>query len=170
MKRRAVCRDVAYIVVAAVVVACGSGSSGGSGGVNGVGSATVTGPVQGKAFAPMDAVAYSPGSISIVDFAGLCAHGLSDAKAGATYIYITLDNGFQVGTTQVGTTLDVRDEVWDSQCNSVDHIAGSGSVTLTSVDSSGVQGTFDVTVALDGHLTGSFSAAMCTMPGNTACK
>lgn len=125
MKRRFVLRDLVCFGLCAAAVGCGSGSGsgGGGGGVNGVGSATVMGSVQGNAFTPMDAVAYQPGSITIVDFGGLCAHGLSDARAGATYIYISLDNGFQVGTTQVGTTLDVRDVVWDSQCNSVSHVA-----------------------------------------------
>lgn len=173
------------IVVAVLAVSCGSGSSGGSGGSpgsadsggsggheNGVGTATVTGTIGGKAFAPMDAVAYFPGDISIVDFAGVCARGLSEAKPGATYLYIFNGNGFALGTTQVGATgatLDVQTMIVDSQCNSTGENASAGNLTLTTVAPDSVSGTFDFTFP-SGKLTGSFSAAMCTMPGSTACK
>jgi hypothetical protein len=126
--------------------------------------------VQGAAFNAMDAVSASPGAIEIVDFAGLCAHGLGEGKANAKYIEILFQNGFQVGTTQVGSSLDVRTNVWDSQCNSTYDVAGSGSVTLISVDSVSVAGRFDVVTALGGHITGSFTAPSCTAPGNVSCK
>jgi hypothetical protein len=162
-------REAASLVVAIVALAC-EGSSGGSGGINGVGSASVTGTEQGVAFAAMDAVSSAPGTIKIADFAGLCAYGLSEAKPGATYVGIIFVNGFQVGTTQVGAALEAQIAVWDSNCNSFDDIASSGSVTLTRVDSSSIDGTFDLTTATRSHFTGSFSAPMCTMPGSTKCR
>ena len=113
----------------------------------------------------MDAVAYFPGDISIVDFAGLCAHGLSDSKPGATYINIFLGNGFQLGTTQVGgtsTTLNVQTLVVDAQCNSVGANASGGSVTITKADSGTVSGTFDFTAwRRASAFTGSPSARPC---------
>jgi len=130
------------------------------------------GTIGGKAFAPMDAVAYFPGNISIVDFAGLCARGLSEAKPGATYLNMFLGNGFAPGTAHVGatgTTLNVQTLVVDSQCNSMGENASAGSLTLTTVASDSVSGTFDFTFP-SGNLTGSFSAAMCTMPESTTCK
>ncbi len=130
------------------------------------------GNIEGNAFAPMDAVAYFPGNISIVDFAGLCARGLSEAKPGATYLNVFLGNGFALGTVNVGATgatVNVQTLVVDSQCNSMGENASAGSVTLTTVTPDSVSGTFDFTFP-SGKLTGSFSAAMCTMPGSTTCK
>jgi hypothetical protein len=57
-----------------------------------------------------------------------------------------------------------------AQCNSVDQVASSGSVTLTAVEPCGVRGTFDVTILSTEHLTGSFVAPTCNAPGNTPCK
>jgi hypothetical protein len=173
------------VVVAALAVSCGSGSGGSAGGSpgsadagdsggheNGVGTATVMGNIEGKAFSSMDAVAYFPGDISIVDFPGLCARGVSEAKPGATYLNMFLGNGFALGTATVGatgTTLTVQNMIVDSQCNSMGENASGGTVTLTAVKPDSVSGTFDFTFP-SGKLTGSFSAAMCTMPGSTACK
>jgi hypothetical protein len=42
-------------------------------------------------------------------------------------------------------------------------------VTLTQVDSCEVAGTFDVMIETD-HLTGSFTAPSCTMPGDGGCN
>lgn len=94
------------------------------------------GPVRGKAYNAMDAVAHSPATISVVDFAGLCAYVLPDAKPNATYIEIFLDSGFQLGTTPVGASLHVQSNVIDSQCNSVGYGFGAGSVALTATNSS----------------------------------
>jgi hypothetical protein len=134
-----------------------------------VGSASVTGTVQGAAFDPQDAVSSSPGAIEAVDFAGLCAFGLANAKPNATYINLTFQNGFQLGTTEVGPALDVRTSVGDSKCDAVEQVAGSGSVTLTAIDPCSVAGTFDVVILSTEHLSGSFSTSMCTAPGNGTC-
>jgi hypothetical protein len=149
---------------------CGSGSSSesGPGACNGVGSASVNGMVQGAAFDPKDAISAAPNHIQIANFSGVCAFGLAEAKAGASYIDFFFQNGFQLGTTQVGPNLDVMTPVYTG-CNSVADTASSGSVTLTSVDSCSVTGTFDVIILSSQHLTGSFTAPMCTAPGNSTC-
>jgi hypothetical protein len=95
---------------------------------------------------------------------------VSDAKPGATYIEIFFGSGFQLGTSQVGASLHVQSNVIDSQCNSVGYGFGAGSVTLTAMNSSAVDGTFDLLSAQAGHITGSLSASVCTMPGNMQVK
>jgi hypothetical protein len=63
----------------------------------------------------------------------------------------------------------------DAMCNtSLNETASSGTVTLSSVSGSSVSGTFDLTFFSD-HLTGSFSAPICsystaTDAGAGACK
>jgi hypothetical protein len=170
MKRNGGLCGSACAVLIAAAVACSSGSSAaGSGACNGVGSATIKGTVHGATFDPKDAVSFSPGNIEVVDFAGLCAFGLGHAKPNATYLNLTFQNGFRLGTTDVGAALDVRTSVWDSKCNSVDQVAGSGSVTLTAIEPCSVTGTFDVVILTNEHLTGSFNAPMCNASGNSAC-
>jgi hypothetical protein len=68
---------------------------------------------------------------------------------------------FAVGTVSVGANLDVQYATYDATCNSpAGESATSGSVTITSVDTCKVVGTFDVTLNTD-HVTGSFTAPNC---------
>jgi hypothetical protein len=174
-------RVVAVAILAAtalVSAGCGtsSPSKGGSGNPDAAGtscgafaSATVNGTLQGNSFNAKDAVSYS-GDIAIVDFAGLCAFGLANGKSNATYLYFSFSSGsFPLGTTDVGSALDVRAVVDDQACNSAATVSNSGSLTLTQVDSCDVAGTFDVMIETD-HLTGSFTALSCTMPGDGGCN
>lgn len=156
---------------ALAVLACSCGGGGHGGSSNGdVGSATVNGTLMGNAFDAQDAVSYS-GDVEIVDFAGLCAFGLANAKASATYLFFGFTGGtFLPGTTDVGPALDVQADIYDATCNSDGPSASGGSVTLTQVTSSGVVGTFDVTFTGGDHLTGSFDAPTCSAPGNGTCN
>jgi hypothetical protein len=155
----------AVLSIATIVGGCGGGSSGASGAT---GSATTTGTLQGAPFTPMDAVSYS-GDVAIADFSGICAFSLSEAKPGATYLYLFFVGGsVVVGATDVGASLQVQSVVVDQSCNSTIENATTGTVTISQADASGVTGTFDLTFAED-HISGSFVAPTCSHPGDGQC-
>jgi hypothetical protein len=144
-------------------------SCGGSTGAHSTGNASISGSFQGNSFVPQDAVSYS-GNVAIVDFPNLCAYGLADAKSGAKYLYLNFTSGtFPLGTTSIGPDLSAQLIANDATCNSVAEGGASGTVNVSSVDASGVAGTFDIVFEPD-HLTGSFDAPTCNMPGNGKCQ
>jgi hypothetical protein len=152
--------------IATMIGGCGGGSNVGSGAT---GSAAATGTLQGRTFTPMDAVSYS-GDIALADFAGICAFSLSEAKPGATYLYLVFVGGsVAVGQTDVGPSLQVQSVVADQSCNSTIENATAGTVTISRADASQVTGAFDLTFAQD-RLSGSFFAPICSHPGNGQCK
>jgi hypothetical protein len=157
----------AALSIATMIGGCGGGS-GDAGGATG--SATATGTLQGAAFTPMDAVSYS-GDVALADFSGICAFGLSEAKPGATYLYLVFVGGsVVVGETDVGPSLQIQSVVADpSSCNSTIENATAGTVTVSRADASQVTGTFDLTFA-DDHVSGSFVAPTCSHPGDGKCS
>jgi hypothetical protein len=156
----------AALSIATTIGGCGSGSNGAGGAT---GSASATGTLQGVTFTPMDAVSYS-GDVALADFAGICAFGLSEAKPGATYLYLVFVGGsVVVGSTDVGSSLQVQSVVADPSCKSTIENATAGTVTISQADASQVTGTFDLTFAED-HLSGSFIAPTCSHPGDGQCS
>jgi hypothetical protein len=152
--------------IATMIGGCNGGSNVASGST---GSATATGTLRGSAFTPMDAVSYS-GDIALADFTGICAFGLSEAKPGATYLYLVFVAGsVVVGQTDVGPSLQVQSAVADQSCNSTIENATAGTVTISQADASQVTGTFDLMFAHD-HVSGSFVAPTCSHPGNGQCR
>jgi hypothetical protein len=76
------------------------------------------------------------------------------------------------GTYQVAPTISVATpgasvtfEVTDGTCGvKLNALAQSGTVTLTSLDATGVSGSYDVSFGTQGSFSGSFDVAMCALP------
>jgi len=142
-----------------------------------VGSGSVTGTFFGHMLMTKDAISSLGGGtpyILITDFAGVCALGnnLKANSSGLLFDFLTA-SAFTVGMVNFGTDLDVSYATYDATCNSLQgESATAGSVTITSVDTCKVVGTFDVTLNAD-HVTGSFSAPNCipsvTSPDGGSC-
>ena len=140
------------------------------------GSATVVGTFVGNSLVPKDAIATEGPGLVIADFSGICALG-QNRKANANELLFEFlgATAFTTGTVNVGNNLNVQYAQFDATCNATENEAAtSGSVTITSVTSCGVVGTFDVTLNSD-HVTGSFTAANCipsvaSLDGSTSCE
>ncbi len=150
-----------------------------SGSCSAIGSGTVTGTLLGNTLAAKDAISSLGGGtpyVVVTDFSGACALGnnLKANSSGLLFDFLT-SSSFTVGTVNVGAALDVQYATYDATCNSpTGESSTSGSVTITSVDSCKVVGTFDVTLNND-HVTGSFTAPNCvpsvaSLDGGTACQ
>ncbi len=175
----------ATVSILAALPACSSSSGGG-----GDGTASVTGTIQGAAIPASDAVGLSSvasgsseaavGAI-ITNIASACSvlqdHGNPPSATALVVAVSAMGGSVATGTYGIvsqgfGATASYATE--DATCNtSFSESASSGSVTLTTVSGSTVAGTFDLTFGGD-HLTGSFSAPVCSYSasdaGATACK
>jgi hypothetical protein len=163
---------MASMAVAIAAAACSSSSGGGTG------TASVTGTIQGAAVPASDTVGLSSvasggseaavGAI-ITNIAGACgvlqSHG-NPPSATALIVAVTAMGGSVAtgtyGVVSQGFGASASYATEDTSCNtSFSENASSGSVTLTTVSASTVAGTFDLTFGSD-HLTGSFSAPICS--------
>ncbi len=157
------------LVVFAVLIGACSGSSGGSSSTA-TGSATVTGKLLGAALNAQDAVAVTSASqpyILITDFSGACALGTGNLRKNSSGLDFNFTGPIKVGTFKAPSDVDVQYATYDSTCNSSKGESSTdGTVTITSVDSSGVKGTFKLTLNSD-QISGSFDAAACS-PAQTS--
>lgn len=150
------------LLLAAAMVFVGCGNDGSP-----MGSATVTGTLPGNAFLPMDAISIvnrdnGAAAIEVDDFPGACALG-ANLKANAQRLTFLP----QIGPTSA-RAYDVPSEYYvayasdDATCHvSIDTSASQGTVTISKIDGSGIEGTFDLTFST-GHVTGSFDTATCS--------
>jgi hypothetical protein len=92
-------------------------------------------------------------------------------QLGASAVGSTVPLGqYVIGATPT-TTAAAGFTAQDATCNPTsDEQATSGTITMTQVSTTTVAGSFDVTFANGDHLTGTFSAPVCTgttLPGDT---
>lgn len=152
------------------------------------GSATVTGTLGGQTLAPLDAVALKgtydpsyPGIVSIffANVSGLCALYNQELNySGGALKANSFDLGFTLGDTTATSVVatgmytltahpDFIDNVgWDSYdgaCNATHGpSATAATVNLTSVGDV-YAGTYDITFTGGDHVTGTFTAPLCTI-------
>lgn len=170
----------------------GSGSGGDSGSSSGSGSGgnSATGTVGGVALAPQDAFFNSDeqgpsGSgqantiLGITSFGGACSELYTDDQippGSATITTYLVSSGgpvtapgtfvFDSGTSGSGKVFSgATFGATDASCGETSVDATAGTVTVTSVSSAQLVGTFDLTFGAD-HVTGAFSAAQCVIPGS----
>jgi hypothetical protein len=168
----------------------GSGSDSGSSSESGSGGNSATGTVGGVALAPQDAFFNSdkqgpsgtgqPNTIlGITSFGGACTELYTDdhvprSSADIT-MYLVSSGGpvtapgtftFASGTPSTGNVFSgATFGATDGACGETSVAATAGTVTVTSVSSTQLVGTFDLTFGA-GHVTGTFSAARCVIPGS----
>jgi len=159
--------------MATVLAACSSSSGGG-----GSGTASVEGTIQGLAIPATDAVGLSSvvmnGSMTeaavgaiITNVANACSvlqnHG-SPSDASSLVVAVAVDSGsvapgkYDIVSQGFGATASYA--LSQSCVTQATETATSGTVTISSVGSS-VNGSFDLMFGSD-HLTGTFSAPICT--------
>jgi hypothetical protein len=123
-------------------------------------------------------------SIAVTNFAGACGTGTPQGSDGVLSIFIigSQPGGYTVGTPNADVSYMTQ---WGATCNAYTWAtqggsgttstkagffedASGGTVTLTSVTSTMVEGSFDATFASGDHLTGTFTAPVCTVqaPGS----
>ncbi len=92
----------------------------------------------------------------------------SSAIVAGTYTLGPITGGPRDGGTSVHASANLAKN--DAQCNSVvpsqDRSATGGTITITSISATSVEGSYAVTFA-DGTMSGSFNAAFCTLPDRT---
>jgi hypothetical protein len=165
---------------AGVMAACGGSTSTlGSGG----GSSSVTGTAGGTALATVDQVglvgtevsdgqnvAYA--GVALTNVAGTCGvlqrHGDPPNAQVLTLVVGTTGTTVTPGTYTVGSTssstASVQYDAQDANCvQTTDETASGGTVTLAVVSGSQVEGNFDVTFPGGDHLTGTFTAPVCSV-------
>ncbi len=165
-------RPYAPVVACAFVVAhCSSGPAAGSASVHGtIGGATVQ---TADAVALLHTFGTGPGqetslAVSITSAGGVCAAFQSGVRPGnLSVLGISV---VQLGPSvpaasyvigQDGGTAAATYDVTDASCVAVSvDSANTGSITLTSVSSSSVAGSFDLSFGAD-HVTGTFFAPVC---------
>jgi hypothetical protein len=132
----------------------------------------VSGTLLGAPFSAADAVAYpssdSSGFVVITDFASACSFvGTNDAKASSKVLsFDFLQTPIATGTFDTAA-VDVQYAVFDANCHSpYGESTDSGTVTIASVGSGTVTGTFDLTFGTD-HVTGSFTAPLFAQPAKS---
>jgi hypothetical protein len=166
------------VCIPATVAACSSSSSGSS---FGPGDATVSGTIQGATVPASDVVglyyvATFDGGVSqaqagviVTNVANACgvlqAHGNPPNATSLELVVSALGSSVATGNYAIvpqGYGASASYATVDGNCNPsfVDGATG-GSITLTTVSGSTIAGTFDLTFGSD-HLTGSFSAPICT--------
>jgi|SRR5580658_2348588 hypothetical protein len=147
----------------------------------------VTGTVGGASFVTTDAVSeLIPGSssaigalvsVALTDFSGACADlGTGAPPASGAVIVLTVLQGASGQTYSIGGQVAsvAYGAQYSSQCHTftsgnsttsshfaVLQVAASGSVTLGTVDSTTVTGSFDATFPSGDHITGTFTAPNC---------
>jgi hypothetical protein len=173
------------IVAAAVAVLGGSACSSSSSGGGGSGSASVTGTIQGATVPSNDAVGLSSvasnngvteaavGVIvtSVNNACGVLQDHGNPANATALVVEVAaMGSSVATGTYNIvssgfGATASYAAQ--DQNCNTtLNETASSGTVTISSNSGSSVSGTFDLTFDGD-HLTGSFTAPICSYSTST---
>jgi hypothetical protein len=162
-------------------VACGGSTS-----VSPPASATVTGTVDGQPVAAVDVISFvgpqpiSPNAslalavVSIGSTAGFChtfqTHDEVPSSANLSFVVSASGTTVPPGTYPMRAspsfpgpgTGDGSYTTTDAHCGTATvHGISEGSVTLTEVSSTTVQGTFDFTMDSGDHLTGAFVAPVC---------
>lgn len=95
---------------------------------------------------------------------------INSGGTGATPItalgtYVVYDDSSAQAPPQAKNVVSVFYGAMDAQCvNTSDWRATSGTVTITSVSSAGIEGSFDITFPAppDAHITGTFNSTPCT--------
>jgi hypothetical protein len=185
----------ALFVAALTFIGCGSASSGPDGGTPAApqGSGSMSGTVEGQSLAPKDVLAVSvqgATNIFITDVTGYCSaindgHKLKSGTALVLILGQTDSSGasvaitpgtfpitdFPTGNTAATAELVKTDATCTNTVNESGATAVSGSVTVSAVSGSSVDGSYDLTMGSNDHVTGSFSAATCsyTAPASTSC-
>jgi hypothetical protein len=169
-------RIALFVTLLGALAACGPTSGKGSMPT----FTSVSGSEGGQSFAVKDAVGlydttreYS--GVIITDFSGSCtllASGMTAPPSTQLLAIELIANGIGMapgpGTYTLGTTQNVAIVVAyaasDANCNeTVTEQATGASVTLDTVNTTTVTGTFDVTFANGDHLTGQFDAPVCNV-------
>lgn len=168
-------RAVAAGCAAFVIAACsGSSSSTGS-----AGSASVTGTIGGQAVPTTNVVAVvgsETNNKTTVQLDSIVLTSVSDAcsflqnpthriPSSSTLVLAAgaIAPSVPTGTFNIGMYGYAQYDADSATCVlTTSETATSGSVVLTSVSSSSIQGTFDVTMPNGDHLSGSFDAPVCT--------
>lgn len=162
--------------VAVAVAACG-GSSNSVGATSG--SATVSGTIGGQSVPTTNVVAVvgsETTGVTTVQLDSILVTSVSDPCSflqnpmnripNATSLVLAagaIAPSVPTGTYDVGKYGYAQYDADSATCTlTTSETATSGSVVLTSVSSDTIGGTFDVTMANGDHLTGSFSAPVCT--------
>lgn len=167
-----------------------AGCSSSSGSVQPGGSATVNATIQGATFQAQDAWSgvgiadgggYSFAGVMVANFKNSCVE-LSSASqpAGAAIIEITVDPGvagtFPIATVPAGGHTNFAQALYISGCGNGCYSkatnadrAASGTVTLTAVNTSAIEGSFDLIFPGGDHATGTFSAPACNVPSSNGC-
>lgn len=167
-----------------------AGHDGASATATTTGTGTISGPIAGRtfvvadAYAELDSSASQPVVVKMRDYVGACAMAqVRASKAGSTEfkleIHPTTSGAAFPGPGTYPVLVDKPDggspafyveaqaKVFDGACSSTTIARGSsGTVTLSSVTSTEVKGTFDVTFP-SGRVTGTFDVGVCTIPSST---
>jgi hypothetical protein len=143
----------------------------------------VLGTVLGESFGAATALTTTaPGAtggmttlVDITDAAGVCALAMSNGALPDGHVIAMSLYGPTIGPLTAPATLQVSSSFtptansafvnWSKAANqcTVEQVTGmSGTVTVTSVSASGVDGTFDITFQGGAHLTGRFVASPCS--------
>ena len=130
----------------------------------------IDGKVDGGGFTPVEAfffpLSYAPTTnISLVNKAGICGY-LAPNESFKNLVHLDLlitPTLSAPGTFQIDSSgaLVVVWNAYDDACNTWDAHATAGAVTITSVTSTEIQGSFDLTFGGD-HVTGTFDASLCS--------
>jgi len=168
-------RSVLKVAAVMMLASCGNGGT--------TAPAAVHGTFNGKALNAQDAYSFRIvfGSnirtyVVITDYANACNLENTNArKPNTSALSFSLSSSalLDAGTLSLGGTGDPAFETayytgFDSSCNaSLNESAATGSVTLTNLDASTVDGTFDLGMAGGDHATGTFNAINCPYQAGT---
>lgn len=164
-----------------------AGDGGTSTKTTGVG--TISGPIAGRSFELADVYAElkppsEPVIVKMRSYVDACAEAQANhGKAGSTEVKLEIDAAGSAAAFPGSGTYPVladkpdggspafyakaKAEAFDAACSATTVARGTGgTVTLTSVTSTDVKGTFDVTFP-SGRVTGTFAASVCTSPSST---
>jgi hypothetical protein len=172
-----------WMVVSVLAAACGGGSS--SSGIN-----TFNGTIHGQSFSPTESISNTvlvaagtgntAGVVVMSNATGTCADVTANKQPkNITVMIIALEDvnittGAFTAPTAPGTyTVSVSPQaklalvnfvVTDANCKAISSqsaTSASGTVTITSVSNGTYEGTYDITMNSNDHVTGSFSASAC---------
>jgi hypothetical protein len=142
-------------------------------------SSSIDGTIRGVEFASTDAIVLGSGAQVEIVLAGgnSCVPPAQQVQhPGETALLLILQDparvtpgSYPVVTSSSDRAAEVEGNILDAMCiNNADNdaVASLGTVTLTNVDGSEYDGSFDVTFDSGDHVTGSFSATQCDQPKN----
>jgi hypothetical protein len=178
-----------WLVVGAVVAACGGADDGGGddgGGGGGTGTGTVSGTIGGRSITVANAISsnydYNIGNtlhygvVLLGEPASLCDLAASHtapgdaAVLGFTATVLSTSGGNYVGTLPTVGTYVVNGQSGNvvfgelnaaASCDVVGTMAQTGTVTLTSASDGVYAGSFDIVFETGDHVTGTFDPAAC---------